>query len=121
MRRPRWQRKPWRPRAPWVMRTRLAHAVTHGAIFAVVCRDVESALSLSTETIEFANKHEMELWNGYGLILHGFAQALRGELREAVRFTEEGPRFNCPHGDRRHGTPPSCDAFPYSGRARPVR
>ena len=68
----------------------LAHAVTHGAIFAVVCRDVDRALSLSTETIEFANKHDMELWKGYGLILHGFARALKGELAESVRFMEAG-------------------------------
>jgi predicted ATPase len=68
----------------------LAHAITHGAIFAVVCRDVDRALNLSTETIEFANKHDMELWKGYGLILHGFALALKGELAESVRFMEAG-------------------------------
>jgi predicted ATPase len=68
----------------------LAHAVTHGAIFAVVCRDVERALSLSTETIELANKHDMELWKGYGLALHGFALALRGDLEDSVRFMEAG-------------------------------
>ena len=68
----------------------LAHAVTHGAIVAVVCRDVERALSLSTETIELANKHEMELWKGYGLVLHGFALALKGELVDSVPFMEAG-------------------------------
>jgi predicted ATPase len=68
----------------------IAHAVTHSAIFAVVCRDVERALSLSTETIEFANKHEMELWKGYGLVLYGFALALKGELGDSVRFMETG-------------------------------
>jgi predicted ATPase/energy-coupling factor transporter ATP-binding protein EcfA2 len=68
----------------------LAHAITHGAIFAVVCRDVERALNLSTETIEFANKHDMELWKGYGLILHGFALALKGELANSARFMEGG-------------------------------
>ena len=68
----------------------LAHAVTHGAIFAVVCRDVERALSLSTETIEIANKHEMELWKGYGYVLHGFALALKGALSDSVRFMETG-------------------------------
>jgi class 3 adenylate cyclase/predicted ATPase len=68
----------------------LAHAVTHGAIFAVVTRDAERALSLSTETIEIANKHDMELWKGYGLILHGFALALKGELGDSVPFMEAG-------------------------------
>jgi len=68
----------------------LGHAVTHGAIFAVVCRDVERALSLSAETIEFANKHEMELWKGYGLVLHGFALALKGDLGDSVQFMETG-------------------------------
>jgi predicted ATPase len=68
----------------------LGHAVTHGAIFAAVCRDVGRALSLSVETIEFANKHEMELWKGYGLLLHGFALALKGDLAQSVEFTERG-------------------------------
>jgi predicted ATPase len=68
----------------------LGHAVAHGAIFAVVCRDVDRALSLSAETIEFANKHEMELWTGYGLVLHGFALALKGDFAESARFMESG-------------------------------
>ena len=68
----------------------LGHAVTHGAIFAAVCRNVGGALSLSVETIEFANKHEMELWKGYGLLLHGFALALKGDLRQSVEFMETG-------------------------------
>lgn len=68
----------------------LAHALTHSAIFAVVCRDAERGLSLSTETIEFANRHEMELWKGYGLVLHGFALALKGELAGSVQFMEAG-------------------------------
>jgi class 3 adenylate cyclase/predicted ATPase len=68
----------------------LGHAVTHGAIVAVVSRDAELALRLSAETIEFANKHEMELWKGYGLVLHGCALALQGELGDSVRFMETG-------------------------------
>ena len=68
----------------------LGHAVAHGAILAVVCRDAERALSLSAETIEFSSKHEMELWKGYGLILHGFALALKGKLDDSVRFMEPG-------------------------------
>jgi predicted ATPase len=55
-----------------------------------VCRDAEGALNLSTETIEFANKHDMELWKGYGLILHGFALALKGELADSARFMKAG-------------------------------
>jgi class 3 adenylate cyclase/predicted ATPase len=68
----------------------LAHAVTHGAIFAVLCHDIERALNLSSETIELANKHDMELWKGYGLVLQGFALALRGEFAESVRSMEPG-------------------------------
>jgi len=68
----------------------LGHAVTHGAIFAVVCRDADRALSLSAESIELADKHEMELWKGYGFLLHGFALALKGEATESMRFMETG-------------------------------
>ncbi len=68
----------------------LAHAVTHGAIYAVVCRDADRAMSLSLETLELANKHEMELWKGYGSVLRGFALALDGQLSDSVPFMEAG-------------------------------
>lgn len=71
----------------------VGHAVTHGAIFAVVCRDADRALELSTESIAFAGKHEMELWKGYGPILHGFALALKGDAAGSVRFMETGFAF----------------------------
>lgn len=71
----------------------MGHAVTHGAIFAVVCRDVPSALSLSIEAMEFAERHDMELWRGYGCVLHGFALALRHDVTESARFMEKG--FAC--------------------------
>jgi predicted ATPase len=51
---------------------------------------VERALDLSAETIEMADKHEMELWKGYGLVLHGFALALKGELEASVPFMDRG-------------------------------
>jgi class 3 adenylate cyclase/predicted ATPase/ABC-type transport system involved in cytochrome c biogenesis ATPase subunit len=68
----------------------LGHALVHAAIFALACRDVDQALALSAEAIEFASKHDMELWKGYGLILHGFACALHRDIAEAVSFMENG-------------------------------
>jgi predicted ATPase/class 3 adenylate cyclase len=68
----------------------MGHGVAHGAIFAVVCHDAERALSLSGEAIEIAEKYDMELWRGYGLALHGFALALKGDLANSVAFMERG-------------------------------
>ncbi len=68
----------------------LGHALAHGAIFAVVDRDVPLALSLSAEAIEYAEKHDMELWHGYGYALHGFALALHGAHADAQVFLEQG-------------------------------
>ena len=68
----------------------LGHALVHAAIFALACRDVEQALAVSAEAIEFASKHEMELWRGYGSMLHGFALALGGDATAAVSFMEPG-------------------------------
>lgn len=68
----------------------IGHAVTHGAIFAVVTRDVPQALRLSAESIEFAEKHDMELWRGYGHVLRGAALALQGDSAGSVRFMDKG-------------------------------
>jgi predicted ATPase/class 3 adenylate cyclase len=70
----------------------LGHALAHGAIFAVVSRELPLALALSMETIEFAEKHDMELWRGYGYALHGVAFALQGALSSSQTFLEEGLR-----------------------------
>lgn len=68
----------------------MSHGVAHGAIFAVVCHDVPRALALSAEAIEIAERFDMELWRGYGLVLHGFALALSGDLLASVPFMEQG-------------------------------
>jgi len=68
----------------------LGHALAHAAIFAVVNREVPLALTLSMETIKFAEKHEMELWRGYGYALHGCALALQGALSNSRTFMDEG-------------------------------
>lgn len=68
----------------------LGHAVTHGAIFAVVCRNANLALELSAESMEFAERYDMELWKGYGSILHGFALALKGDAEGSMPFMKTG-------------------------------
>ena len=56
----------------------------------MVCHDVPRALALSSEAIEIAEKYDMELWRGYGLVLHAFALALRGELQRSVTLMDQG-------------------------------
>lgn len=68
----------------------LGHALAHGAIFAVVVRDVDKALRLSEETIAFADEHDMDLWRGYGSILNGYALVLAGEYDRSVPVMERG-------------------------------
>jgi predicted ATPase len=68
----------------------LGHALAHGAIFAVICRDVDAALALGTETIEFAEKHDMELWKGYGCMLKAYALALKGDVAGSAPLMERG-------------------------------
>jgi class 3 adenylate cyclase/tetratricopeptide (TPR) repeat protein len=68
----------------------LGHALVHGAIFAAVCRRAEEALTLSGEAMDFARKHDMELWQGYGSILHGFALTLKGQTSFAAPFLDKG-------------------------------
>jgi len=68
----------------------LGHALAHGAIFAVVVRDVGAALRLSSETIAFADEHDMDLWRGYGSILNGYALVLAGETAHSIPVMETG-------------------------------
>ena len=68
----------------------LGHALSHAAIFALACRDLDAALALSAEAIEFATRRDMELWAGYGSMLHGFALSLRGAAAEAASFMDAG-------------------------------
>ena len=70
----------------------LGHALAHGAIFAVVVRDIGEALRLSSETIAFADEHDMDLWRGYGSILNGYALVLAGETARSIPVMENGFR-----------------------------
>jgi predicted ATPase len=68
----------------------LGHALAHGAIFAAVARETQEALSLSEETMAFADEHDMDLWRGYGAILHGHALVLAGRASQAIVPMERG-------------------------------
>jgi tetratricopeptide (TPR) repeat protein len=68
----------------------LGHALTHGAIVAVIDRDPDLACRLCTEADAVAEKHGMELWRGYGKILHGYALALNGDLDQAAGLLQAG-------------------------------
>lgn len=68
----------------------LGHALAHASIFAVVCRNTDQALALSAETMEFAAKHDLEMWKGYGSILNAFALALTGDVAASAAVMESG-------------------------------
>lgn len=68
----------------------LGHALTHGAIVAVVDRDAARAIDHCEEVAQLADKHDMELWRGYGGILHGYAQCLDGSLTRGVELLQDG-------------------------------
>lgn len=68
----------------------LGHALAHGAIFAVVSRDAEAALRLSGEAMEFAERHDMELWKAYGAILRAYALALRDDYPASAVLMDRG-------------------------------
>jgi predicted ATPase len=68
----------------------LGHALTHGAIVAVVDQDPSRAIALCEENAALVAKHEMELWKGYGSMLHGFALVLAGDLAPAIEHLEDG-------------------------------
>ena len=55
-------------------------------------RDVGTALRLSSETIAFADEHDMDLWRGYGSILNGYALVLAGETAHSIPVMETGFR-----------------------------
>jgi predicted ATPase len=68
----------------------LGHALAHGAIYAVVCGRADEALALSAECVAFANRHDMELWRGYGLVLNAYAHALKGDAAHSASVMEGG-------------------------------
>ncbi len=68
----------------------LGHALAHAAIFAVVSRDSAQALALGAETIEFAQRHDLEMWKGYGALLKAFGLALAGDAATSAAEMESG-------------------------------
>jgi predicted ATPase/class 3 adenylate cyclase len=70
----------------------LGHALTHGAIVAVVDRDATLALTLCDEAIGLAEKHDMDLWRGYCSLLQGYALALQDKPAVAADMLQDGLR-----------------------------
>jgi predicted ATPase len=68
----------------------LCHALAYSAVIAAFHRNVDEALMLSAETIDFAGRHELEMWKGYGSIIHAHAQSLNSDTEAAVSVMESG-------------------------------
>jgi len=68
----------------------LCHALAYSGVIAAFDRRVEEALGLSAETIDFAGRHELEMWKGYGSIIHAHALWLNADRQGAVRLMESG-------------------------------
>lgn len=68
----------------------LGRALAHASIHAILCRNPKQALALSAETIEYASKHGLTMWKGYGLIVNAFALALTGDAAASAQMMENG-------------------------------
>lgn len=68
----------------------LCHALAYSSVIAAFNRSVDEALALSAETIDFASRHELEMWKGYGSIIHAHALALNGDADRSIRVMEDG-------------------------------
>jgi class 3 adenylate cyclase/tetratricopeptide (TPR) repeat protein len=68
----------------------LCHALAYSAVIAAFNRRVGEALALSAETIDFAGRHELEMWKGYGSIIHAHARSLNGDAEAATGVMESG-------------------------------
>jgi predicted ATPase len=68
----------------------LCHALAYSAVIAAFSRRVGEALALSAETIDFAGRHELEMWKGYGSIIHAHARSLNGDVEAASGVMESG-------------------------------
>jgi len=68
----------------------LCHALAYSAVIAAFHRSVDEALALSAEAIDFAGRHELEMWKGYGSIIHAHAQSLNGDVEGAIPVMESG-------------------------------
>ena len=68
----------------------LCHALAYSSVIAAFDRSVDDALALSAEAIDFAGRHELEMWKGYGSIIHAHALALHGDAERSLHMMEEG-------------------------------
>jgi class 3 adenylate cyclase/predicted ATPase len=68
----------------------LCHALAYSAVIAAFGRRVDEALALSAETIDFASRHELEMWKGYGSIISAHALWLNGDAEESISVMESG-------------------------------
>jgi class 3 adenylate cyclase/predicted ATPase len=68
----------------------LCHALAYSAVIAAFDRRVDEALALSAETIDFAGRHELEMWKGYGSMLHAHALWLSGDAVGSTALMESG-------------------------------
>src|SRR2546426_163952 len=68
----------------------LCHALAYSSVIAAFNRSVDEALALSAETIDFASRHQLEMWKGYGSIIHAHALSLNGDAEGSIRVMEDG-------------------------------
>lgn len=68
----------------------LCHALAYSSVIAAFGRSVDEALALSAETIDFASRHELEMWKGYGSIINAHALLLNGDAAGSVAVMERG-------------------------------
>jgi predicted ATPase len=68
----------------------LCHALAYSSVIAAFGRSVDEALALSAETIDFASRHELEMWKGYGSIINAHARLLNGDAAGSIGVMERG-------------------------------
>ncbi|HUF82362.1 MAG TPA: adenylate/guanylate cyclase domain-containing protein [Burkholderiales bacterium] len=68
----------------------LCHALAYSSVIAAFDRSVDEALALSAETIDFASRHQLEMWKGYGSVINAHALSLNGDAEGSIRVMEEG-------------------------------
>ncbi len=68
----------------------LCHALAYSSVIAAFDRRVDEALALSAESMDFAGRHELEMWKGYGSIIHAHARAQAGDAEGSIREMEDG-------------------------------
>lgn len=68
----------------------LCHALAYSSVIAAFDRRVDEALALSAESMDFAGRHELEMWKGYGSIIHAHARSEAGDAEGSIREMEDG-------------------------------